>query len=355
MTIEILLETIRQLAQTISVPPDLLPNRTPIGFEFNEIEEVDNGYQMTWYERGSILGKKDFQTPDQVIYAYFHSATRSMAQRYARDNAVGDEDLRRLQHRQQIELMTALNPNWQSRIQSEIDAQQQQHPYDDRSIWVILGGNSYRNALTVLQRFCGQHQLEFWLPDIEAAIEAWDEDHSTQGWIKSCQKKVGRTRSPFLLNPNIEPMPALPFKPQVLKIYLEWLKKYTLGFAETEQLRTDQYRTETLWGWYCHEGCHSPQTTEAHLDQYVAIEVIQLLLTENLPQENKLELCDLGAIVQSEVYIQTQRLIRLLTAEFTILREQKQAENCVLCKRKAFQSQWKVVRDPNGYYLSTDI
>jgi Immunity protein 63 len=355
LSYEDLLEQIQRLAKRIDMPASYLPNQLVVT-DYLQIKKIDDHYTLTYSERGSVSSEHTFETSADLFYAYFKDATRMMAVDYEVRNRVEHQDIRRIQFTKWIELMSTLNSAWRSKLSQETQAMLKDRPYQDSSVWELLDkqhGQVYRNTLVVLQRFCETYKFGLWLPDIEQSLQEWESMHTTKYFVKASGKHVPRTRTRFFLNPDVKGVPELKIETQLLKLYLYWLQKGALAYAEQGQFEFPQYERDILHGYFCHTPrCNTAQVSEYNLNVYVATKTLPTLFKESLPHEEKLDACAIEIILQSESYAQTQRFIRLLTSEFVVLPNREKAERCSLCRKKMFAAKWEIIREGKNYFLS---
>jgi hypothetical protein len=123
---------IARLARRISVSGDVLPT-----FGFSEqsgrphIEVDGSGYHYVVAERGEKYERQTSHDLDELLYDVFQSVTSSLAIDYELKHRVERQDCRRIGFQQQIELLSALSPEWAKRRRLEHTQILRDHPFDD--------------------------------------------------------------------------------------------------------------------------------------------------------------------------------------------------------------------------------
>ncbi len=123
---------IARLAHRIGASDDVLPT-----FGFSEqsgrphIEVDGSGYHYVVAERGEEFKRLTTQYLDDLLYNIFQSVTFTLALDYELKHRIESQDCRRIAFQQQIELLSALAPEWARRSELEHIQILRDHPFDD--------------------------------------------------------------------------------------------------------------------------------------------------------------------------------------------------------------------------------
>lgn len=124
---------VKALAKIIGASESGLPTYgTSADFARPHIEVDQNGYHYVVVERGIELSRTTTRQLDELLYIIFEDVTEALAIHHVTALRVDmHEDSRRAGFRHQIELLSALSPQWAKRRSQEIEQILKRHPYDD--------------------------------------------------------------------------------------------------------------------------------------------------------------------------------------------------------------------------------
>ena len=123
---------VERLALRIGASNNVLPT-----FGFSEqfgrphIEVDGSGYHYVVAERGEELKRLTTQSLDDLLYNVFQSVTFTLAVAYELKHRIESQDCRRIMFQQQIELLSALSPEWARRSELEHIQILRDNPFDD--------------------------------------------------------------------------------------------------------------------------------------------------------------------------------------------------------------------------------
>lgn len=124
---------IKQLAEQIDVPADLIPSFGAIRLDRPScIESQGNAYYFIVTDGGREVKRKTTFSLDELFYFTFDNITFEMAIAYGREHYPEDVDFRRILFGHQLELLDKLNGQWKERRAIEIESILQLHPYNDK-------------------------------------------------------------------------------------------------------------------------------------------------------------------------------------------------------------------------------
>jgi hypothetical protein len=84
-------------------------------------------------ERGKELERRETDNPDELLYWLVSDVAGDAARRYELNHRKSGVDSRRLWFEKHVELLSALNPAWGHRKQTEYDEVLKRNPYRDRA------------------------------------------------------------------------------------------------------------------------------------------------------------------------------------------------------------------------------
>jgi hypothetical protein len=132
LSLEEIESEITRLARRIGASDDVLPT-----FGFSEqsgrphIEVDESGYQYVVTERGQEFERLTTHDLDELLYHVFQDVTSTLALDYELKHRVERRDGRRIAFQQQIELLSALSPEWAKRRRLEHTQILRDRPFDD--------------------------------------------------------------------------------------------------------------------------------------------------------------------------------------------------------------------------------
>jgi hypothetical protein len=132
LSLEEIESEIARLAHRIGASGDVFPT-----FGFSEqsgrphVEVDERGYHYVVAERGSEFTRLTTDDLNDLLYNVFQSVTHTLAFDYELKHRVEKQDCRRMAFQQQIELFSALSPEWARRCGQEHTRILRDHPFDD--------------------------------------------------------------------------------------------------------------------------------------------------------------------------------------------------------------------------------
>jgi len=111
---------VNELAQKIGPPQNILPT-----YGYSEqtarphVEVGSRAYYYVVAQSGQEVSRYATRDIDQLLYKIFVDVTFGLSVRYAEENRVENQDIRRLAFQHQVELFTLLSPQWGKRISQE--------------------------------------------------------------------------------------------------------------------------------------------------------------------------------------------------------------------------------------------
>jgi len=123
---------VNELAKKIGAPQNILPT-----YGYSEqtarphVEVSSRAYSYVVAQSGQEVSRYTTPDVDQFLYKIFADITFEISVRYAEQNRVENQDIRRLAFQHQIELFTLLPPQWGERISHEQAQILEQTPFDD--------------------------------------------------------------------------------------------------------------------------------------------------------------------------------------------------------------------------------
>jgi hypothetical protein len=94
--------------------------------------EVDSrGYHYVVVERGTEWERFTTQSLDELLYTIFEHVVSGLSLDYELERRVKGQDCRKLAFRRQVELLSALSPEWASRRLKEQTRILSEHPFND--------------------------------------------------------------------------------------------------------------------------------------------------------------------------------------------------------------------------------
>jgi hypothetical protein len=122
---------VRRVAERLSGAGAYLPTFEQSRHDGSPHIEVGDGYFFVVCERGSELERRKTLELDELLFWVFSSIAFSLASRWELDNRRRDEDSRRQVFAKQVDLLSALSPEWARR---EAEAHRRillEHPFSD--------------------------------------------------------------------------------------------------------------------------------------------------------------------------------------------------------------------------------
>ena len=137
---------VEQLATRVGASEYILPTygRTEDGAR-PHIEVDSRGYHYVVVERGQELEHHTTNELDELLYLVFKGVTFSLAINYELKHRVKGQDFRRVLFQRQIELLSALSPDWGERELRQHHETLRQHPFDDNADVRADLAQEYRN------------------------------------------------------------------------------------------------------------------------------------------------------------------------------------------------------------------
>ena len=123
---------VNELAQKIGAPQNILPTYGYSEQTARSHVEVDSrAYSYVVAQSGQEVSRYTTRDIDQLLYKIFADVTFGFSVRYAEENLIENEDIRRLAFQRQVELLTLLSPQWGVRGFHEHAQILKQAPFDD--------------------------------------------------------------------------------------------------------------------------------------------------------------------------------------------------------------------------------
>ena len=134
LTLSEIKSQVDSLASKIDASGFVLPTygRTEDGAR-PHIESDSGGYHYVIVERGQELKRLTTLELDVLLAAIFSSVTSSLSYSYELAHRVEGQDCRRIAFQHQIDLLSALSPDWAERESKRHNEILLQHPFDDLS------------------------------------------------------------------------------------------------------------------------------------------------------------------------------------------------------------------------------
>ncbi len=96
------------------------------------VEVDENGYRYFFTERGQATTTVTTSDLDELFYHIFQPVTSELANHYATQHRIANQDQRRLSFQKQVELLAVLSPQWADRTAKKHTLILQSNPYHDR-------------------------------------------------------------------------------------------------------------------------------------------------------------------------------------------------------------------------------
>lgn len=120
------------LAQKIGAPQNILPTYGYSEQTARPYVEVSSGaYYYIVAQSGQEVSRYATRDIDQLLYKIFADVTFELSVRYAEDNRIENQDIRRLAFQRQVKLFNLLSPQWGERMSQEQAQILKQAPFDD--------------------------------------------------------------------------------------------------------------------------------------------------------------------------------------------------------------------------------
>lgn len=114
-------EEIFRLGKIIDAPKSHLTIGDKLADPVIKVEIHGNEYHYVVVERGIERQRVVTNDPFEIIYTFIKKAALSVASKYAATNKAPEQNFRRLMFQHQLELLGRLGPEWEARLQKEID------------------------------------------------------------------------------------------------------------------------------------------------------------------------------------------------------------------------------------------
>jgi hypothetical protein len=146
-------EKVNELAQKIGTPQDILPT---FGYsEQNARPHIEVGswtYAYVVSQSGQEVSRYKTRHIDQLLYKIFADVTLMLSIKYAEQNRIENQDIRKTIFPRQVELLALLSPQWGERGANEQAQLLKQAPFDDEGevrsdYWISLREQGYSVAL----------------------------------------------------------------------------------------------------------------------------------------------------------------------------------------------------------------
>jgi len=143
---------VNELAEIINAPQNILPT-----YGYSEqtgrphVEVSPRAYHYVVAQSGQEVNRYAERDIDQLLYKIFAEVTFELSVRYAEENLIENQDIRRSGFQHQVELLTLLSPQWGKRMSQEQAKILKRAPFDDDGsvrfdYWKSLRGQGYSVA-----------------------------------------------------------------------------------------------------------------------------------------------------------------------------------------------------------------
>jgi len=123
---------VNDLAQKIGAPQNILPTYGYSEQTARPHIEVDSwAYYYVVAQSGQEVSRYTTHDIDELLYMIFADVTFELSVRYAEENRVENQDIRRVAFPRQVELLTLLSPQWGKNMSQEHTQILKGAPFDD--------------------------------------------------------------------------------------------------------------------------------------------------------------------------------------------------------------------------------